>query len=176
VVNAWARFEDVLRREATWLGLIKANERFVTARTLIARLRDDQVIDAVSAAVATQLGDIRNQTAHNVMTPNVDAAAQFVETAGELIARVEFAATQVRLVQLMTELKAQTMADVRVGRLRGGGRSASIEVAREMAERRRGQWAARAKGVVLAISERDAAVLLEEGAKLVDDPERNEDS
>lgn len=178
IVNAWARFEEVVRREGTRLGVPRA-ERAGGVMHVVNGLVMFGVIAADLAVVAQSLFKVRNEVAHpgkdGVRVPTSEAAQRYVETVDGLIDRLELNTDVIRLKQLREQLGNPPPGIVRVGQLRGGGVGANPDAARRMADARRGMWAARAFGTIMAISDRDASVLISDGATLVRDIENDND-
>ena len=178
IVNAWARFEEVVRRDGTRLGVARASRPGAVVQVM-SDLRDLGVVAPDIVTVTQSMMRVRNEVVHpgkdGVRVPTTEAAQQFVETIDGLIERVELGSDVIRLRQLREQLGNPPPGIVRVGRLVGGGRSSTIEAAHAMAEARRGMWGARALSTMSMITDRDASLLLADGAILVRDIERDRD-
>lgn len=170
IVNAWARFEETLRREALRIGLVDENER-ANLPTLLDRHRKLGTLSEENYQAAQAMRRIRNEVVHLAKRPTTEAATQFVTSVEALIAQLEAESDGAQLDRLLSSLRAQTVHDVRVGTMAAIGVSASETAAAEMARFRQGKWAAASHDVETIVSERDAALLLRHGATLVRDPE-----
>jgi hypothetical protein len=173
VINAWSRVEETMRREAVRLGLLDANEGGVSAGSLITRLRDANLIDAEAAQFAQRLWQLRNQVVHKNARVTEVAAAQFVDTADSLMRTIEMYSDINQLRRIFKELRVddtnqEQVSQIIVGRLSATANSADPAAAARMARGRSGKWAARAGGVIMMVTERDAALLLARGAELGD--------
>lgn len=177
VINAWARLEDTMRREAARLEVLGANEGAVSAGSVITRLLDANVIDDRVAKLARQLWELRNKVTHGARVAEV-AAARFVDTADSLIRTIETYGDISQLRRIFAKLRVDFtnqdhVRQIRVGPLSAIGVSASDEAAADMARRRSKMWAASANRVIMAVTERDAALLLARGATLGDPEARD---
>jgi hypothetical protein len=173
VINAWSRLEETMRREAVRLGLLDANEGGVSAGSLITRLRDANLIDAEAAQFAQRLWQLRNQVVHKNARVTEVAAAQFVDTADSLMRTIEMYSDINQLRRIFKELRVdytnqEQVSQIIVGRLSATATSADPAAAARMVRGRSGKWAARAGGVIMMVTERDAALLLARGAELGD--------
>jgi hypothetical protein len=95
----------------------------------------------------------------------------FLDTTKELIRRLEAGADRVRVKMLLDELRAGSATEVLVGMLPSSGMGATLEAAEAAMLARRGKWGARRGGVRMMVSERDASLLIRNGATLKNDPE-----
>jgi hypothetical protein len=170
IVNAWSRLEDAMRHEIERLNLNEGRPSR-SGRSMVVRLAKAGVIDPETEVAALQMSALRNRVAHLHELPTTSAATQFVETAEELIGRIRNGADRLRLAELIRDLRANVAQDVAVGPLRASGAASTEEGARVQAESRMGKWAAVRGGVIMMLSQRDAALLLSNGARAVRDPE-----
>lgn len=163
VVNAWAKLEEVMRRESERVGsgVVPA-----TAGALINQLSILGVIPHELDPVVRELREIRNRVVHAGENPTVAAATQFVATVEEIIAVMEVMSDAIKLQMLKGDLKVKTASEVTVYPLRVYGIGTTEETVQAQMTARRGKWGAAAGGVRMMISERDASLLLKDGATL----------
>lgn len=169
IITAWTRLEDIIVRNAHRVRVVDANEiRPGQIVSLLKRLLDAGVIDQESLAALMAVRTLRNKVVHSwdeTRSISGETAAKFVGAADELGARVRSGADRVHLATLLSDLRANNAAEVTVGPLATSAVSGSPEAARDMAEARRGKWGAQTRAVSSLVSEEDAALLLQHGAK-----------
>jgi hypothetical protein len=174
VVNAWARLEEAMRREAVRHEVVAPNEGQLVVPALIRRLKDAGVVDS-GMDIAESLRRLRNDAVHAGKPFTEDAAVQFVQTVDGLIQLLEQQSDRKQLARIFKTLRVnatdpEELKQVVVGPLTATGTSGDPEVAAQIARVRGGHWGARYKGVTMMISERDAALLRARGA-LMGNPE-----
>jgi len=177
VINAWARLVEVMRREADRLELTKSGDGTIPALRLQELLGEADILDDNTMLVVSELRTIRNKVVHDSAKVSAEAAQQYVETVQSLVKEIEHSADILKIARIFGSLRVSAGSDeeirqVVVGPLRAVGRGSTVETARQMAIRRRGMWAAAANGVTLAVTERDAALLIAYGAQRGDPEQR----
>jgi hypothetical protein len=166
VVNAWARLENMMRQQAIRLEVLAPNEAGVLAGALITRLLDTNAIDEHTAGLVRTLLQMRQAVVHEGAAISTAAAARYVDTAESLMRTIETFGDIIYQRRILEQLKVdvwkpEQMREVVVGPLANVTKTGFLV-------NRSGWWAARRGGVIIKISERDAALLLARGAQLGD--------
>lgn len=170
VVLSWSRLEETMRREAIRLEVLGAEEGFINPASIITRLVQRNLISDEQAADINRLRTIRNELLHGRTVITQPAAEKYVVSVESHIRSIEAYADINQLRRIFGQLHVdytdqEQVKRIRVGRLSATGVSADPEAAAGMARRRANTWAASTGGVIMQVTERDAALLLARGAQ-----------
>ena len=160
VIQAWGRFEETLRKEASRTEVLSTHlgkpRRGTPIAALINGLHQEGVLADDRAEQAKKLLKIRNEVAHGVRIAS-SAASQFVATTESLIRDLEASADAYQLKRIFRRLRVESVNPDEIRKVR---------VFRLPPDRLGGEWAVQGDNVAMMVTERDAALLVGRGATL----------